>query len=254
MTVILAVPCSEGTVLASDGQGTDTSAGNIGFAIKLPADKLRTLGTHIAWGGTGNSSAAQRLDYSLRQLLAEELARPIAELRGILREAHLVLRQQLVADAQRGGGQVTQVAALYAGYTAGEQWILEITATGEDTVYASPYAVGSGGTFANQAMAAVAHFDLPRRSLAETQVIAWRAIDGCIAGSAFGIGHPIKMVSVTAAGAKPLTTDEDRAVADSVDTWKAIELDGLGQIQPKADDDGLEAPTVLAPAPEPTPD
>jgi ATP-dependent protease HslVU (ClpYQ) peptidase subunit len=42
---------------------------------------------------------------------------------------------------------------------------LEVTAAGEDTEYDSYYAIGSGGTFANQAMTAVAHYDVLNRSL-----------------------------------------------------------------------------------------
>ncbi len=48
MTVVLAVSCAEGIVLASDGQGTDTSGGNLAVATKRTVQKLFPLGTHIA--------------------------------------------------------------------------------------------------------------------------------------------------------------------------------------------------------------
>lgn len=91
---------------------------------------------------------------------------------------------------------------LFAGFTGGRPWILEVTPGGEDTEYENYYAVGSGGTFAKQAMASVAHYDLPKRNLAEAQVIVWRALAACFETAAFGIGLPIWLYSLTAEGAR----------------------------------------------------
>jgi 20S proteasome alpha/beta subunit len=257
MTVILAVPCSEGVVLSSDAQATDAPGGNIlnaatGFATKFSVDKLYPLGTHIAWGGTGDMGAIQRLDITLRQLTADQLTQPIDQLRDTLRGVHLALRQILTGEAQRAGSQPPQVEALYAGFSDGQTWVLEITNDCKDTVYSEPYAVGSGGTFAKLAMTAVAHFELPNRSLEEAQLIAWRALDGCITASAFGIGHPIRMFTITAEGARKLTDEDERSLRDSVNIWKAAELDalkGLNRGNPDSEDEP-KPDEGLEPAPD----
>jgi 20S proteasome alpha/beta subunit len=235
MTVVLAVPCAEGVVLASDAQATDVPGGNVlaaasGIATRFTVDKLYDLGSHIAWGGTGDAGAIQRLEIELRQLATEQLAQPIDQLRTAIRDIHLNFRQQLVAEAQRVATQPRSLAALYAGCSDGRTWILEVTEDGKDTTYEAPYAIGSGGPFANLAMASVTHFDLPKRSLAEAQVIAWRALDGCIAASAFGIGHPIRMFNVTSTGARRVTAEEEQSLRDAVNIWKADELEALTRL------------------------
>jgi hypothetical protein len=121
---------------------------------------------------------------------------------------------------------------------------LEITPGSEDTLYDQYYAVGSGGTFAKQAMSSVAHHDLPNRNLAEAEVIVYRAIAGCIEVSAFGIGLPISICAVTHAGVQVRSEEELRGIADTVDLWKEAEKEGLIGL-------GLGEPAA---APEPIPE
>lgn len=100
-----------------------------------------------------------------------------------------------------------------------------------------------------QAMASVVHYDLRNRNLAEAQVIAWRALDGCIEAAAWGIGKPILICSVTPNGVQLLNPDELKSVEDSVNAWKAAELEALGALglggvaageDEPAKDEGLE--------------
>jgi proteasome beta subunit len=229
MTVVLAVSCAQGIVIASDGQATDLSAGNLATATKSVVQKLFPLGGNIVWGATGSAGLIQRFDANLRGLDQDTLRMPVDDLRHILAEQQRQLQRQAVTEVVQGvpNASTPLVEPLFAGYTDKRAWILEVTAGGEDTVYDDMYAVGSGGVFAKQALAGVAHYDLPNRSMDEAQLIAWRAIDDCIAGSAFGIGHPIRMFSVTEKGAVRLDDAELRGVEDSVNGWKESELDAL---------------------------
>ena len=52
MTVVLAVRCQDGVVVASDSQITDSDRG-----MSYPAQKLHELGSHGAWGGSGATCA-----------------------------------------------------------------------------------------------------------------------------------------------------------------------------------------------------
>ncbi|MDT5328983.1 MAG: proteasome beta subunit [Mycobacterium sp.] len=47
VTVVLALRCADGLVMASDSQITDSSRG-----LSYPAQKLHALGRHAAWGGS----------------------------------------------------------------------------------------------------------------------------------------------------------------------------------------------------------
>lgn len=259
MTVVLAVQCAEGVVLGSDSQGTDTSGGNIATATRSTVSKLFPLGTHIAWGATGGGGIIQRFAHFCTTVDQAQLDRPIEELRATLAGFQRQFQRQIRAEVMEEfyGQAVPALGLLFAGYTAGRPWILEVTPGGEDTIYPDFYAVGSAGVFARQAMASVAHYDLPNRNLAEAQVIVWRALDGCIEAAAWGIGRPIWLYSVTADGAATLPEDEWRSVGDSVNAWKEAEREsliglGLGVPLPEQapeEDEGLEPPAAEEQAP-----
>ncbi|MEX0682299.1 MAG: hypothetical protein WD981_04690 [Gaiellaceae bacterium] len=251
MTVVLAVCCADGVVLGSDSQGTDISGGDISVATKSTVQKLFPLGTHIAWGATGGASIIQRFAHFCTTVDQGVLDHPIEELRATLSGFQRQLQQQVHSEIIQGfyGQQVPALGPLFAGFTGGKPWILEVTPGGEDTVYEDFYAVGSAGAFARQAMASVAHMDMPNRNLAEAQVIVWRALDDCIQAAAWGIGRPIWLYSVTADGASTLDEDDWLGVGDSVNAWKEAERDsliglGLGVPVPEQpqEDAGIEPP------------
>lgn len=63
MTVVLAIRCVNGIVLASDSQITDPGRG-----LSYPAQKLHPLGAHAAWGGSGSRAAL----YDIEQVFNDE--------------------------------------------------------------------------------------------------------------------------------------------------------------------------------------
>jgi proteasome beta subunit len=251
LTLVLAVRCAEGVVLGADSQSTDISGGNIVFSTRKTVQKLKRLTDHIAWGATGNEGLTQRFEYSLRGLDPAPLGGSIEDIRGTLAESQRSLQRTAIGEVVQGlpASQVFTVSPLFAGYTDGRPWILEVTAGGEDTVYDDYYAVGSGGPFAQAAMVSVAHYDVRNQNLDAAKVIVWRAIDGCIRTSAFGLGHPIAMCTVTAGGVEMLSRDDVRGVEDSVNAWKSAERDALGDLglgdvveTAEPEDTGLEPP------------
>ena len=59
MTLILAIHCADGLVLASDGQQTFNTGGQ---PVKTETEKLVVPWTGIAWGGSGPVSIIQAVD------------------------------------------------------------------------------------------------------------------------------------------------------------------------------------------------
>lgn len=253
--------CADGVVIGADSQSTDISGGNIVFSTRKTVQKLKELSTHVAWGATGNEGLTQRFEHLLRGLDQASLDRPIEEARGVLSAVQRALQRAAVQEVNQGvpGAQLPTVSPLFAGFTDGRPWILEVAAGGEDTLYDDYYAVGSGGPFAQAAMVSVAHHDVRNRNLDEALAIVWRAIDGCIQTSAFGLGHPISLCTVTSEGVRLLSREHVRGVEDSVNAWKAAERDALGGlglggvVEPVAEqeeeDEGLE-PAEETPAPD----
>ncbi|MFZ0834027.1 MAG: proteasome protein, partial [Mycobacterium sp.] len=63
MTVVLALQCADGLVVACDSQITDPGRG-----LSYPAQKLHSLGTHAAWGGSGSRAVL----YDIEQIFDAE--------------------------------------------------------------------------------------------------------------------------------------------------------------------------------------
>jgi proteasome beta subunit len=76
VTVVLAIKCSDGLVMAADTQVTDSGRG-----MSYPARKLHPLGAHGAWGGSGARSVLTDLEREF-----EESAAAILESEDIARE------------------------------------------------------------------------------------------------------------------------------------------------------------------------
>jgi len=57
VTVVLAIRCADGLVLAADSQITDADRG-----LSYPARKLHHLGDHAAWGGSGARAVLTELE------------------------------------------------------------------------------------------------------------------------------------------------------------------------------------------------
>ena len=65
MTIIIALMCQDGIVLASDSQGTDLEA-----QTKMEVvSKIFPLGTHIAWGASGPIGLQQVTNESLQPVV-----------------------------------------------------------------------------------------------------------------------------------------------------------------------------------------
>lgn len=77
MTLILAVPTSDGIVLASDGQITSGH-------VRAAGEKLFTLSQHCAWGGAGELALIQRVGESIAAISADQ---PLSLLRDQLANA-----------------------------------------------------------------------------------------------------------------------------------------------------------------------
>src|SRR5215203_551438 len=63
VTVVLALRCANGVVMASDSQITDSARG-----LSYPAQKLHPLGSHAAWGGSGSRAVL----YDIEQIFDAE--------------------------------------------------------------------------------------------------------------------------------------------------------------------------------------
>lgn len=229
MTVVLAIRCANGIVLASDSQITDPGRG-----LTYPAQKLHSLGRYAAWGGSGSRAVL----YDVEQVFHDE-ADAIIEAKNIghaLQARVLpILKHHYDAFIPQVPGQETAgtpaTYVLAAGYSGDEPFIIDLDPNGlighhEETGF---QAVGSGAPQAQQAHALLTHFRMSERDLDYGVVAALRVLDALDASSP-SVGGPMDICRLTPDGAHHLDPDEIEAVRRQVRKWIELEQDALDRL------------------------
>lgn len=229
MTVVLALLCADGVVMASDSQITDPVRG-----LSYPAQKLHSLGERAAWGGSGSRAVL----YDLEQIFGNE-PDSIVEARDIghalqgrvlpVLEHHYKNFITEVPQGKPGATPATYVLA--AGYADGNPFIIDIDPHGLIGHYEEIgfHAVGSGSPMAQQANALLAHFDMAERNVDYGVVAALRVLDALDASSP-SVGGPMDICRITPEAAKHLDEDEVAEVRRSVQRWTELEQRALDDL------------------------
>ncbi|MDV3134616.1 proteasome protein [Mycobacterium sp. 29Ha] len=229
MTVVLALRCADGLVMASDSQITDPVR-----AVSYPAQKLHALGKHAAWGGSGSRAVL----FDLEQIFDAE-ADAIVEAPDV---GH-ALQQRVVPVLEQHyssfipevpGGKPGATPATYmlaAGYSDGKPFIVDIDPHGlighhEETGF---QAVGSGSPMAQQAYALLAHFQMSKRSIDYGVVAALRVLD-TLDTSSPSIGGPMDICRMTPDGARHFDEEEVAQVREHVAKWIELEQKAIDEL------------------------
>lgn len=228
MTLVLALRCRDGVVLASDGQATAEAAGQ---PTRQPVRKLFGLGEHVAWGAAGSLGLQQ----TLREALDERAERLVAgpRLRGRLTDVVIPIQQRALRDfVPHPGAPPPDLSCIFCWWDDGAARILSVPRTGSDhQLHERHSAVGTGDIFADFAMTSVAHLGTASLSLEQAKMVAYKTVADAIDVAAVYLGPPIQMYVVTAEGAAEVPEEEvDGGLADSVDAWKARQRETLGPL------------------------
>jgi proteasome beta subunit len=229
VTVVLALRCADGLVVASDSQITDPVRG-----VSYPAQKLHALGRHAAWGGSGSRAVL----YDLEQIFDSE-ADAIIEApdvgHALQQRVVPVLEQHYNAFISEvpGGkpGATPSTYILAAGYADGQPFIIDIDPHGlighhEETGF---QAVGSGSPMAQQAHALLVHFQMSKRGVDYGVVAALRVLDALDASSP-SVGGPMDICRITPDGARHLDEDEVARVREHMARWIDLEQKAIDEL------------------------
>lgn len=229
VTVVLALRCADGLVMASDSQITDPVR-----ELSYPAQKLHPLGSSAVWGGSGSRAVL----HDLRDIFASD-ADAIVEAPDVgraLQDRILPVLQhhyETFIDDVPGGkpGATPSTYVLAAGYADGEPFIIDVDPHGlighhEETGF---QAVGSGAPMAQQAHALLAHFRMTERSVDYGVVAALRVLDALDASSP-SVGGPMDVCRITAESAHHLDEQEVADVRRRVHRWVELERSALDDL------------------------
>ncbi len=176
MTVVVAVRCPEGVVLATDSQGTTQMPG--GMPMKLPAKKIARLGKHLVYGGTGGQGAGQRIHADLDAHATKMgLSKPASETAALIRGIVNPIQQQIRKEwVELPNTQPEVWGGIFCGWGKEGPWIFEIDLSGPSQFQDPFAATGSGHPLAHTALISVAHFDVGHQPLERVKALVYRAI------------------------------------------------------------------------------
>ncbi len=230
MTVVLALRCADGIVLAADSQITDTARG-----LSYPAQKLHPFGDSAAWGGSGARAVlleAQDMfeGCAAAVLGADNVGRAVQErVLPLLRHHYDTFIEQVPGEDGSGATPATYV--LIAGYARSNPFIIDIDPHGLIGRYEEVgfHAVGSGSAMAQQAGTLLAHFRMIDRGADVGVLAAVRVLDALRISSP-SVGGPLDVFRLTADAAHALSDEEIQRVREQVRRWADLEREALDRI------------------------
>ena len=242
MTLIAAIACTDGVIIAADSASSDTVAGT-----KQQVEKIKQIGNQpILYAGSGDVGLLQKLDESLASLtLKNTFKRTRQEIKRIvvpeLRESHVQHAPYPVLGFQRP----PEAILLFVCVINKTPWILEMEKDGRDTCYNQELgdfaAMGSGKPWAQAVFRP--HLNTTR-DLKLGRIFAYRIMEDSIDLAAGNIAKPIHMYTISLHGTVKRITQEDiKSIKDSCESWRELEREAVGSL--------LATNTTPPPEPEP---
>lgn len=241
MTLVVAIGCTDGVVLAGDSAMTDTDSDT-----KQPANKIKQIGNlPVLFGFSGHVGLLQKVEERLMTFQPKTtLKRTRQELKQLVLPELAESTKWHAPYPQQGFHQPPACILLIAGVLDGQPWILELERDGSDQMFGpdmgSFAAIGSGKPWAQAIMRP--HL-MTERTLEQGKVFAYRVVEDSIALAASGLAKPIHMRTVAADGAVATVTqdEQEQSLSPTCEVWRTLESDTVGK---------LFAPSSNGPHPE----
>jgi proteasome beta subunit len=242
MTLVIALSCSDGVVMASDSQTTETYAD-----VRHSIQKLFKLTGHAIWGGAGDQQTVLDIDEALGEA-RDTIAGAVNRSQALVDTIKPVLERRYnnVVKAPGRRRAIPWTDSLACGYDPenGNRWIVEVDRDCNATSHTRRgfHAIGAAAGLAMLGNALLAHFHPAEKPLYYGKLLAYRVVDAAIQTSGYGVAEPIQMSTVDASGIHQVDDDELKELKSAVGGWKEDERSLL---------DRLVGVPLLAPAPPP---
>lgn len=193
MTLVVALVCRDGIVMASDGQVTLQSSGG---PVRQSAIKIKRFGQSILWSGSGEVGFMQKIEKALDSLPSASKKSSIEEVRQKTIDIIYTLRHKALGRSrelhgrEEGSRKASFADTLFCSYEKGKPKIIHINADAQDEdLEEFGYAAsGIGDTFAYTLLRGK---DIKSLSCEEGKLLAYKVIRESIDVGAFGLGEPI---------------------------------------------------------------
>lgn len=232
MTLIIALACENGIVVASDGQATGSSAGG---PIRMPVRKIFEINKHVLFGAAGSvgiiqrsrdiiQSFSEKLEKGWNYELMEEIRKGLFAIYKNEIERH----RDFYTDTPHEDIKNAPVAdVLLCNLFIKENkpqkiiWYIAPDCSDEMLDEIGYGCCGIGDVFAHTLLK---NYLVKELDIEKGKLVAYRVIKEAIEIGAYGLGEPIDIwVITTDEGCKQLNKEELMALEDTFNTWKEME-------------------------------
>jgi len=230
MTLIIALACKDGIVMASDGQATGGSAGG---PVRMPIKKIFKINENVLFGAAGNVGIIQKsrdVTYSFSTKLEEEWNYYLMEevkkaLFGVYKNEINRHRAFYEGTPQEDIRNAPIADVLLCNFTKGEkdQKIIWHIASDCSDIMEDEIGYGCTGNGDVFAHTLLKNYPIKELEVEKGKLVAYRVIKEAIEIGAFGLGEPIDVWIITEEGCKQLCEEEIMALEDAFNTWKEAE-------------------------------
>lgn len=227
MTLVIAMPATDGVVLGSDSQITFGE-------IRQSGPKIRKLSNYCVWSASGELALIQRVDEDIQNVVTAEarLGSLRDTLSGLINKAVSSLLNLDFRTPFFRGDPDTLLRLhpgdfVFAEFYNDHPRILHIEVNGTAEWVDNYFATGSGASFAYALMQKYQGrlFDVQLSS-----VLIYKVIEEAIQVGSYGLGAPIDIWWVTSNGVHQVTENEKRGIQDHATMLRYLELSLLDDL------------------------
>lgn len=238
MTLIIALACKYGIVMASDGQATSGSSG--GF-VRRPISKIKQNGNKVLWGGSGSVGMLQKIssvfeglqqDISTKSIFEPQIKQTVLQSLFNIRKNELERHRGLYGlygpEKEQRETQVADLLIAEFGENGSHKiWHVNPDCCDELVEEFGYGCTGNGDIFAYSSLK---NFNVKELSTNEGALLTYRVIRDAIEVGAFGLGEPIDIWVVNKDGIKRLDKEHMLAIRDTCSLWFEAERETFKKI------------------------
>lgn len=221
MSLIITIPTSDGTVIATD------SLSIIG-QVRESGSKIRRLNSRIAWCGIGELAVVQRVTSALAAF--QESSQSLRELAPVIGNIiKSTVKELLNVDFRTEIyiNNLNAISQLHRGDFVFVEWgptpqILHINIYGSPVwIQESPFFIGSGDMFVGHNFQKYKGLNL---NLAAASIIGYRLAEEAIESQMFGLGGAVDIWQVSNAGPNQFPSTEVKNLQETVKAIRSHEI------------------------------
>ncbi len=227
MTLIVALGCKDGIIMASDGQAT---GGSIGGPIRMPIQKIFKVNKNVLFGAAGSVGLIQRSRdhiYLFSEKLEEEWDYDLMEkVRNSLLDVYKneIDRHRVFykGTPQEDISNAPSADVLLCKFSNNQKTIWHISPDCSDERL-DEIGYGCSGIGAIFAHTLLKNYSVKELDVEKGKLVAYRVIKEAIEIGAYGLGEPIDIWTITNNNIERISQKELMGINDTYNSWKEVE-------------------------------